>query len=43
MLYDADLPLGTMRFAEFLDVVDGRIQAIKLVYDASQYTVLGGR
>jgi ketosteroid isomerase-like protein len=42
-LYDADLPEGTMRFAEFFDVEDGRIQAIKLLYDAAQYRTLGGR
>lgn len=42
-LYDAQLPGGTMRFAEFFQVDDGRIQAIKLVYDASQYRALGGR
>jgi hypothetical protein len=42
-LYDADLPNGTMRFAEFFHVDGGRIQAIKLVYDAAQYRALGGR
>ncbi len=42
-LYDADLPSGTMRFAEFFQVDGGRIQAIKLVYDAAQYRALGGR
>ncbi len=42
-LYDADLPNGTMRFAEFFQVDGGRIQAIKLVYDAAQYRALGGR
>jgi len=42
-LYDADLPNGTMRFAEFFQVEGGRIQAIKLVYDAAQYRALGGR
>src|SRR5216683_4169799 len=36
-LYDADLPNGTMRFAEFFQMDGGRIQAIKLVYDAAQY------
>jgi hypothetical protein len=43
VLYDADLPMGTMRFAEFLTVGAGRIQAIRLVYDAAQYRALGGR
>lgn len=42
-LYDADLPQGTMRFAEFFDVSGGRIQAIRLLYDAAQYRALGGR
>jgi len=42
-LYDADLPQGTMRFAEFFDVEGGRIQAIKLLYDPTQYRALGGR
>jgi ketosteroid isomerase-like protein len=42
-LYDADLPEGTMRFAEFFDVQDGRIQGIRLLYDAGQYRALGGR
>jgi hypothetical protein len=43
VLYDADLPEGTMRFAEFFDVGGGRIKAIKLLYDAAQYRALGGR
>lgn len=42
-LYDADLPGGTMRFAEFFRVEGDRIQSIKLVYDADQYRTLGGR
>jgi len=42
-VYDADLPNGTMRFAEFFQIDGGRIQAIKLVYDAAQYRALGGR
>jgi hypothetical protein len=43
VLYDADLPEGTMRFAEFFRVGDGQIQSIKLLYDAAQYRALGGR
>jgi len=43
VLYDADLPQGTMRFAEFFRVGEGRIQSIKLLYDAAQYRALGGR
>jgi hypothetical protein len=43
VLYDADLPEGTMRFAEFFQVSEGRIQSIKLLYDAARYRALGGR
>jgi uncharacterized protein YndB with AHSA1/START domain len=43
VLYDADLPEGTMRFAEFFQLGEGRINAIKLLYDAAQYRALGGR
>jgi hypothetical protein len=32
-----------MRFAEFFLVEDGRIRAVKLLYDAAQYVALGGR
>jgi ketosteroid isomerase-like protein len=42
-LYDADLPEGSMRFAEFFEIGKGRIQSIRLVYDAAQYRALGGR
>ena len=43
VVYDADLPEGSMRFAEFFQVAGGRIQAIRLIYDAAQYRALGGR
>ena len=43
VLYDAEIPGGVMRFAEFFEVKDGRIQALKLLYDAGQYRALGGR
>jgi hypothetical protein len=43
VLYDASLPAGSMRFAEFFQVGGGRIQAIRLVYDAALYRALGGR
>lgn len=42
-LYDADLPEGTMRFAEFFEVENGRIRSLELLYDATQYRALGGR
>src|SRR5207244_10698902 len=32
VLYDAELPQGTMRFAEFFRVGEGRIQSITLLY-----------
>jgi SnoaL-like domain len=39
VLYDCDLrrPSGTHRFAEFFDVANGRIQAIKLMYDGTEW------
>jgi hypothetical protein len=42
-LYDADLPEGTMRFAEFFEIDGTRIESIRLVYDAERYRALGGR
>ena len=43
VLYDAEIPGGSMRFAEFFRVEAGRIASIKLLYDAAQYRALGGR
>jgi len=43
VLYEADIPGGSMRFAEFFRVEDGRIASIQLLYDAAQYRALGGR
>ena len=43
VLYDAEIPGGSMRFAEFFRVEHGRIASIKLLYDAAQYRALGGR
>jgi len=42
-LYDAVLPGGSMRFAEFFRVDGDRIASLKLVYDAARYVELGGR
>jgi len=42
-LYDAELPNGTVRFAEFLDVEDGAIRSIRLLYDPTRYREAGGR
>ena len=43
MLYDADLPGGTLRFAEFFRFDGGQIASIKLLYDPGRYTAFGGR
>jgi len=42
-LYDAEMPGGTVRFAEFFHVEDGTIQTLRLVYDAAEYRARGGR
>jgi hypothetical protein len=42
-LYDADMPGGTVRFAEFFEVAKDRIQSLRLVYDAIEYRARGGR
>jgi hypothetical protein len=36
-LYDAELPGGTVRFAEFFEVADGRIRTLRLHYDAAAF------
>ena len=43
VLYEAELPGGSMRFAEFFRVDGGRIASINLLYDPAQYRALGGR
>jgi len=43
VLYDADLPGGTLRFAEFFRFSSGQIASIKLLYDPGRYTAFGGR
>lgn len=43
VLYDARLPKGSMRFAEFFEVEGGRIRRLLLLYDAERYRALGGR
>ena len=42
MLYDCELgsSSGTLRFAEFLALRDGRIQSIRLVYDPAAFLKL---
>jgi hypothetical protein len=34
-LYDAGMPGGTVRFAEFFHVENGMVQTLRLVYDAT--------
>ncbi|MFP3462719.1 nuclear transport factor 2 family protein [Arthrobacter globiformis] len=43
ILYDARMPGGTVRFAEFFSISDGKITALRLHYDAADYTQKGGR
>lgn len=42
-LYDAEMPGGPVRFAEFFQVESGRIQSLRLLYDAALYRERGGR
>lgn len=41
-LYDAEMPGGRVRFAEFFEVAGGRIESIRLLYDATEYRARGG-
>ncbi|MGI5171528.1 hypothetical protein ACQEU3_45010 [Spirillospora sp. CA-253888] len=41
-LYDAHLPKGTVRIAEFFGIADGRIQRLRLQYDPADYIAKGG-
>ncbi len=43
VLYDAGLPGGTMRFAEFFELEGEAIRSIRLLYDPIAYRELGGR
>ncbi len=42
-LYDAELPGGPLRFAEFFELREGLITTIRLVFDPDKYIKLGGR
>ena len=42
-LYDAELPGGRVRFAEFFAVAAGRITSLRLLYDPAEYRARGGR
>ena len=43
VLYDAELPGGTVRFAEFFTFRDGVIDTLHLHYDGPDYIAKGGR
>lgn len=43
VLYDATLPGGTVRFAEFFTFDGGRIAGLNLHYDGPAYLAKGGR
>lgn len=43
VLYDAQLPGGLVRFAEFFTFDDGRIATLDLHYDGRDYLDKGGR
>lgn len=42
-LYDAVMPGGTVRFAEFFQIDGGKIRSLRLLYDATEYRARGGR
>jgi hypothetical protein len=43
VLYDAEMPGGTVRFAEFFTFSDGVIDTLTLHYDGPDYIAKGGR
>lgn len=43
VLYDAEMPGGAVRFAEFFTVRDGLIETLDLHYDGQDYIAKGGR
>ncbi len=43
VLYDAELPGGFVRFAEFFTLRDGVIDTLQLHYDGPDYLAKGGR
>jgi hypothetical protein len=42
VFYDAHLPRGIVRFAEFFTFADGKIQRLRLQYDPADYLAKGG-
>ena len=43
VLYDAEMPGGTVRFAEFFTFGDGVINTLNVHYDGADYMAKGGR
>lgn len=43
VLYDAEMPGGTVRFAEFFTFRDGVIDTLNLHYDGQDYIAKGGQ
>lgn len=43
VLYDAEMPGGVVRFAEFFTFRDGVIDTLQLHYDGQDYIAKGGR
>ena len=43
ILYDAEMPGGVVRFAEFFTIREGVIHALHLHYDGQDYIAKGGR
>lgn len=42
-LFDAEMPGGTVRVAEFFQIADSKIQSLRLLYDVHEYQARGGR
>jgi hypothetical protein len=42
ILYDAHMPRGIVRLAEFFKFADGKIQRLRLQYDPADYIAKGG-
>ena len=43
VLYDAELPSGTVRFSEFFEFDNDRIRELRIQYNAADYVAAGGR
>ena len=42
-LYDAEMPGGTVRFAEFFQATDGTLRSLRVLFDPAAYRARGGR